>query len=61
MTDGLEKLLLDVRKTINDNREFLRNLAADADQEPERTTASEESESEAPDMAGGDGEEFEEL
>lgn len=59
MTDDLEKLLLDVRKTIDENREFLRNLAADTDQEVEAPALNEKDEKTDP--ADGDGEEFEEL
>jgi hypothetical protein len=44
--DVLEKLLIDVRKTISDNKQFLDNLVneeieADSDEQPE-TVASEE-------------------
>ena len=61
MTDDLEKLLLDVRKIIKENREFLHNLAADTDQEADLITSLEEPEAEVPEMAGEDGDEFEEL
>jgi hypothetical protein len=60
MSDDLEKLLLDVRKIIEDNREFISNLAKDTDQEPERVISSEEQKNEESDPTG-DGEEFEEL
>jgi hypothetical protein len=53
VTDDLEKLLSDVRKTINDNKQFLQVLVDDA------TDVSED-----PDNTGDEGEagdEFEEL
>lgn len=58
MTDDLEKLLLDVRKTIEDNREFLRNIAEDVDQEAESTILGEKDEKSD---SAEDSEEFEEL
>lgn len=56
MTDDLEKLLLDVRKTIKDNCEFLQSLAADVDAEPGQEASPAE-----PDKPGENAEEFEEL
>lgn len=58
MTDELEKLLQDVRKTIEDNQLFLNNLAAvDACQEVEPTEVQEGDEPEKV----GEPDEFEEL
>ena len=60
MTDDLEKLLLEVEKTIKDNRDFLRNLAADTDQEAESPVLDEMDKKSDP-ANGEDMEEFEEL
>jgi len=56
--DELEKLLIEVRKTIRDNQQFLQTLVADSDvDEPQGEEAADQD----VDQGQSDNEDFEEL